>query len=221
MNKKYVLLIFLLSISCLVQAQSRKKKSKQKPNYAIGVSGGYFFHGHMFDKSENNFKGLKTYQIEVQKYHEGKKSDISLGFASRKSEYKPSTIIIDESRYALYLNYTILYNLKKKNNGSGVYIGAFSGVLFDRGEQIPRSNFAFPYSTKYYAFWMGFKTEYLFQINTKFSISAGGQLGLLEFGNKTTRLDDPNLPVRLQLKSETYLSFAQRINLSLGINFTL
>lgn len=221
MNNKFILIAMLLTMTFIAQAQSRKKKPKQKASYALGISGGYFSYGDMFENSGNTFTGFKTFQIDVQKYHRGKKSGIGIGYASQKSEFNPFGTIIDESRNVLFLNFHHLYNLKKNSSGSGIYFGGFAGILFDNGEQLPQSNFVFPFSTTYLSLWTGPKADYIYQINPKLSLLAGGQLGLLEFGRRTIKRDDPQLPVSLQSKHETYFSFAQRFNFNLGINFKI
>lgn len=221
MSKRYIILVILLSMAILAQAQSKRKKSKQKPTYTIGISSGYFSHGKMFENSENDFVGFSTFQVDGQKLFKGRKSGFSLGYIARKSEYKPSIYFVDESRSAFMINYNLMYNLIKSENKTGLYLGGFVGALFDRGKQLSRANFSFPFYTTYLALWTGPKSEYLYQINSKISLSAGGQLGLLEFGRLTNKREDPSLPVSIQSKSETYFSFAQRINLNLGIHMTL
>ncbi|MBK8624509.1 MAG: hypothetical protein IPN86_02690 [Saprospiraceae bacterium] len=67
MSKKYLLLAMLMTMAIFMQAQSKRKKSKQKPTYTIGISSGYFSHGDMFENSENDFVGLSSFQVEVQK----------------------------------------------------------------------------------------------------------------------------------------------------------
>lgn len=221
MSKKYLLLAMLMTMAIFVQAQSKRKKSKQKPTYTIGISSGYFSHGDMFENSENDFVGLSSFQVEVQKLFKGRKSGFSLGYLARKSEYKPSIYIVDESRSAFMINYNLMFNMVKSENSTGFYLGGFVGALYDRGKQLSRSNFSFPFYTTYLALWTGPKVEYLYQINSKISLSAGGQLGLFEFGRQTNKREDPQLPVSFQSKTETYFSFAQRINLNLGIHMTL
>ncbi len=221
MNKKFLLVAILMAMAIIAQAQSRKKKSKQKTSYALGISSGYFLHGDIFEESENTFSGYKTFQIDVQKYGKGVKSSIGLGFVSRKSEFTTLGTIIEESRNALFLNFNYLYHLKKNISSSGIYLGGFAGFLFDRGDQLPIVSFAFPISTTYLSFWTGPKAEYIYQVNAKISLLAGGQLGLLEFGRKTTKRDDPQLPPSAQSNHETYSGFAQRINLNLGFNIRL
>jgi len=221
MSKRYFLLAMLMTVAIFAQAQSKRKKSKQKPTYSIGISSGYFSHGDMFENSENDFVGLSSFQVEVQKLFKGRKSGFSLGYIARKSEYKPSIYIVDESRSAIMINYNLMFNMVKSENTTGLYLGGFVGALYDRGKQLSRSNFSFPFYTTYLALWTGPKAEYLYQINSKIALSAGGQLGLLEFGRQTRKREDPQLPVSFQSKSETYVSFAQRINLNLGIHMTL
>lgn len=221
MSKKYLLLAILMTLSIFVQAQSKRKKSKQKATYAIGISGGYFSHGKMFENSENDFTGLSTFEVEIEKFFKARKSGFSITYLSRKSEYKPSIYIVDESRSALMINYNLMYNIVKSENKTGLYLGGFVGALFDRGKQFSRANLSFPFYTTYLALWTGPKAEYLYQMNSKIAFSVGAQLGLLEFGRQTRKRDDPSLPESVQSKSETYFSFAQRTNLNLGFYITL
>ncbi len=221
MSKKYLLLAILMTMSIFMHAQSKRKKSKQKATYAIGISGGYFSHGKMFENSENDFTGLSTFEFEIEKFFKARKSGLSINYMTRNSEYKPSIYIVDESRSALMINYNLMYNIVKSENKTGLYLGGFVGALFDRGKQLSSDNFSFPFYTTYLALWTGPKAAYLYQLNSKIAFSVGAQLGLLEFGRQTNKREDPQLPVSFQSKSETYFSFAQRINLNLGIHLTL
>jgi len=220
-NKKYVLMVIIMTISIIGQAQSKKKKSKQRAIYSIGISGGYFMHGEIFKNSANDFAGLKFFQIDAQKLHKSKKSGFSLGYLSKKAEYIPFGSSVDESRFAFILNYNVMFNTMKNGNQSGLYLGGFVGLIYDRGEQLSRGFFAFPVNTTYSSLWIGPKAEYLYQINPKLALSASAQLGLLEFGRQSINRDDPILPESAQTKTETYFSFGKRINLNLGINITL
>ena len=219
MNKKYTLWVIFMIFALMVNAQSKKKKSKQKPAYTIGISSGYFSHGKMFENSENDFSSFGTFQIEGQKLFKSKKTGLSLGYFSAKSDFTKNNITTDESRFALMLNYNLMYNILKSKNTTGLYVGGFLGALYDQGKQLYRSNFAFPFYTTYVAGWLGPKAEYLYQINPKIALSACSQFGLVEFGKQSNKRDDPNLPKRNQ--TETYVDFAKRINLNLGITFTL
>ena len=58
MNKKYTLWVIFMIFALMVNAQSKKKKSKQKPAYTIGISSGYFSHGKCLKIQKMIFQAL-------------------------------------------------------------------------------------------------------------------------------------------------------------------
>ncbi len=223
-NKLKILLIILCIVAmvCTLEAQSKEKRTnpKPKPEYALDVTGGYFFHGKMFEYSTNNFAGLKTLQIGYSKTKKSQKYGISLGVGLHSSEDQASNVIFDETRKFLSLSYNHTFDILKRDK-TRIFIGGFTGMLFDKGENQPIVTFAFPQSVTQYGIIIGPQIEVSQNISNKISIIAGSKLGLFEGAHRLSKVDDPKLPNGFNEKKEFKFTIAQRINFNVGLSVRL
>lgn len=77
-------MVIIMTISIIGQAQSKKKKSKQRAIYSIGISGGYFMHGEIFKNSANDFAGLNFFKLMPKNYISPKNQVLALDICPKR-----------------------------------------------------------------------------------------------------------------------------------------
>ena len=207
----------LFAVACF--GQRTKGRSKQKSEYAIAVSGGYFLNGKMSDFSNESYSGCRMLQFDIQKFKAYNKAGITFTFLNNKIETFRSFYSLLETRYSVFLNYNRMFGLSKNINGNGFFMGGYIGAVYDYAEHDPLTNLTTDYNFRYMGISFGPKAEYFHLITSNIFILAGTQFGLIELGRKRMVGDDPQLPIRAQRTNTTYTSLANRLNLNLGISY--